>query len=65
MLFEDDGPGFTEENLAHLYEPFSAAATGTGLGLSIVHKIVNDNDGRIDVGSAPGRGTKIVVELPR
>jgi signal transduction histidine kinase len=35
------------------------------LGLSIVHKIVNDNDGRIDVGSAPGRGTKIVVELPR
>ena len=65
MLFQDTGPGFTRDNLEHLYEPFCAAANGTGLGLSIVHKIVSDHDGRIDVGSAEGAGTKIVVELPR
>jgi two-component system sensor histidine kinase PilS (NtrC family) len=64
MHFEDSGPGFSAENLEHLYEPFSVAATGTGLGLSIVHKIVNENGGRIDVGPARKRGTKIVVELP-
>ena len=65
MQFEDSGPGLSKANLDHLYEPFSAAAVGTGLGLSIVHKIVNDNGGRIDVGNANGAGTRIVVELPR
>jgi two-component system sensor histidine kinase PilS (NtrC family) len=65
MQFEDNGPGLSKANLDHLYEPFSAAAVGTGLGLSIVHKIVNDNGGRIDVGNANGVGTRIVVELPR
>ena len=64
MHFEDSGPGFSADNLEHLYEPFSVAASGTGLGLSIVHKIVNENGGRIDVGPARERGTKIVVELP-
>lgn len=65
MHFQDSGPGFSAENLDHLYEPFSVAAAGTGLGLSIVHKIINDHGGQIDVGStANGKGTKIVVELP-
>jgi two-component system sensor histidine kinase HydH len=64
MHFEDNGPGFTAESLEHLYEPFSISASGTGLGLSIVHKIVNDNGGKIDIGSANGRGTRVVVELP-
>ncbi|HYJ92335.1 MAG TPA: ATP-binding protein [Pyrinomonadaceae bacterium] len=65
MLFQDTGPGFTQDNLEHLYEPFSVAANGTGLGLSIVHKIVNDHGGRIDVATGAGKGTKIVVELPQ
>jgi signal transduction histidine kinase len=65
MLFRDNGPGFTPENLEHLYEPFSVAAAGTGLGLSIVNKIVNDHGGRIDIGKYKGKGTEIVVELPR
>jgi len=65
MHFQDSGPGFSAENLDHLYEPFSVAAAGTGLGLSIVHKIVNDHGGRIDVGSENGRGTRIIVELPK
>ena len=64
MHFEDSGPGFTADSLEHLYEPFSIAAAGTGLGLSIVHKIVKDNGGRIDIGSANGRGTRVVIELP-
>jgi two-component system sensor histidine kinase PilS (NtrC family) len=64
MLFQDTGPGFTAANLEHLYEPFSVAAGGTGLGLSVVHKIVYEHGGRIDVGTAGGKGTKIVVELP-
>jgi two-component system sensor histidine kinase PilS (NtrC family) len=65
LQFDDSGPGFTPENLEHLYEPFAVAASGTGLGLSIVHKIVNENGGRIDVDNSRGKGATIVVELPR
>lgn len=65
IVFQDTGPGISEDNLQHLFEPFSIAASGTGLGLSIVHKIVNDNGGRIDVGTVNGEGTQITVELPR
>ena len=64
MVVQDNGPGFGRNNLAELYEPFSASAAGTGLGLSIVHKIVKENGGRIDVNSVNGIGTKVVVELP-
>jgi two-component system sensor histidine kinase PilS (NtrC family) len=64
MIVQDTGPGFSQANLEHLYEPFSKAASGTGLGLSIVHKIVKENGGRIDVNSVEGSGTKITVELP-
>jgi signal transduction histidine kinase len=65
IVFQDSGPGISKDNLEHLFEPFSIAAGGTGLGLSIVHKIVNDNGGRIDVGTVNGEGTQITVELPR
>ena len=40
----------------------SAAAPGSGL--AIVHRIVTDYNGRIDVQSAVGRGTTIVVKFP-
>jgi len=56
--------GFSPENIKHLFEPFSVAASGTGLGLSIVHKIVSEHGGRIDVSSADKGGAKILVELP-
>ena len=64
MIVQDTGPGFDQVNLDHLYEPFAKAATGTGLGLSIVHKIVQENGGRIDINSITGKGTKVVVEIP-
>ena len=64
MVVQDTGPGFTQDNLDHLYEPFSTAASGTGLGLSIVHKIVEENGGRINVDSVNSVGTKVIVELP-
>jgi two-component system sensor histidine kinase PilS (NtrC family) len=64
MLFQDTGPGLSRDNLDHLFEPFSVAATGTGLGLSIVHRIIDENGGRIDVSSVDGGGAKILVDLP-
>ncbi len=61
----DDGPGMTEEVRGRVFEPyFSTKKEGTGLGLAIVKRIINDHDGFIRVHSAPGEGTKFVIELP-
>ena len=51
--------------MARAFEPyFSTKKEGTGLGLAIAKRIVNDHDGFIRVHSAPGEGTKFVIELP-
>ncbi|HTR55701.1 MAG TPA: ATP-binding protein [Kofleriaceae bacterium] len=66
VAVEDDGPGMTEELLARVFEPFfTTKATGTGFGLATSHAVVAELGGRIDVDTAPGRGTRMVVTLPR
>jgi signal transduction histidine kinase len=61
----DDGPGVPPEVVDKIFNPFfTTKAQGSGLGLAIVRKIVDAHDGRIDISSAPGRGTRFVVTLP-
>ncbi|MDR2076859.1 MAG: HAMP domain-containing protein [Desulfovibrio sp.] len=61
----DNGPGFSEEELSRLFEPyFSRKKGGTGLGLVIVRSIVTDHGGYIRVLPREGGGTVLVVELP-
>jgi two-component system nitrogen regulation sensor histidine kinase NtrY len=61
----DNGPGFSEEELSRLFEPyFSRKKGGTGLGLVIVRSIVTDHGGYIRVLSREGGGTVLVMELP-
>jgi signal transduction histidine kinase len=61
----DDGPGVPAEVTDKIFNPFfTTKVTGTGLGLPIVRKIVDAHDGRIDVSSAPGKGTRFRVTLP-
>jgi len=62
----DTGNGIPAENLPKVFEPyFSTKETGTGLGLAIVHKIVETHNGKIDVESVIGEGTKFTVKLPK
>jgi signal transduction histidine kinase len=61
----DTGAGISDDDRAHLFDPFfTTKPGGTGLGLSIVHKIVEQHRGAIDVRSALGLGTQVVVTLP-
>lgn len=65
LLFEDDGCGIPEEDLAHIFEPyFTNKPKGTGLGLMIVDRIVREHNGSITARSEPGEGTRIAVTLP-
>jgi two-component system sensor histidine kinase PilS (NtrC family) len=62
----DDGPGITKNDLGKIFEPFfTTKEKGTGLGLAIVNRIVDGYQGTIMVDSAPGRGAKFSIRLPR
>ena len=61
----DDGPGFPTDLADKIFNPFfTTKPQGSGLGLAIVRKIVDAHDGRIDVSSIPGAGTRFRVRLP-
>ena len=60
----DTGPGISEQQRDHLFEPFVTTKThGTGLGLALTAKIVAGHGGLIDFESEPGR-TAFRVRLP-
>jgi len=66
VSFKDTGVGMSDEQLAHLFEPYrTTKEKGTGLGLMITARIVRDHGGSISVESEPGRGTEFTVRLPR
>jgi signal transduction histidine kinase len=62
---QDTGVGMDEEALERVFEPyFSTKTTGTGLGLPIARRNIEVNGGTIEVESARGRGTTVVMRLP-
>lgn len=63
----DNGRGITEQDLAHIFEPFyttKGPGRGTGLGLSICQKIIKEYNGSISVETAPGQGSSFHVIVP-
>ncbi len=67
----DTGMGMSEEEVSKVFDEFyrgsdaKAKSEGTGLGLSIVWEIVEGHGGRIEVESAPGKGSTFTVWIPR
>jgi signal transduction histidine kinase len=71
LTVADTGHGIVPEDLPHIFERFyrgdkSRARTtgGAGIGLTIVKHVVERHGGRIEVESAPGRGSMFTVVLP-
>ena len=61
----DDGPGFSDDALANLFEPFwTGKPTGHGLGLAAVRGIVGMHGGAIDIDRRPEGGAEVTVYLP-
>ncbi|HSP73449.1 MAG TPA: sensor histidine kinase, partial [Gaiellaceae bacterium] len=63
------GPGIPREHQVLIFEKFGRANVGggkpgTGLGLFIARSIAEAHGGRIEVDSAPGRGTTMSLVLP-
>jgi signal transduction histidine kinase len=66
LELRDTGVGMDRAALERIFEPyFSTKAVGTGLGLTIAKRNIEIHGGTIAVESAPGRGTTVVVELPK
>lgn len=54
LSFEDNGPGFADDLLESLFEPYvTTKLRGTGLGLAIVKKIVEEHSGQIHAYNTP------------
>ncbi|WP_188574376.1 ATP-binding protein [Tistrella bauzanensis] len=66
----DDGSGMTDVELVRAMQPFEQVSRdrerrsgGTGLGLPLTKLLVTAHGGSFDITSAPGVGTRVVVEL--
>ena len=69
VIVEDNGIGMTAEQLTHFGEKFyrvdkSGSTPGTGLGVSLVKELLAMHNGRLEVTSKIGRGTKVTIWLP-
>ncbi|MCX6353646.1 MAG: ATP-binding protein [Candidatus Aureabacteria bacterium] len=61
----DTGKGIDTEVLSTIFDPFfTTKEKGSGLGLTIAYRIVETHRGRLDVKSAPGKGTTVTVVIP-
>jgi PAS domain S-box-containing protein len=69
IIFSDNGCGMSLDVRRRAFDPFFTTRRdqgGTGLGLHIVYSIVTNRlGGRLDLDSAPGKGTRVQIILPR
>lgn len=68
----DTGCGIAPDELPRLFDRFfrgraagARAYDGSGIGLSLVHELVKLHGGRLEAFSELGRGTTVIVSIPR
>jgi signal transduction histidine kinase len=71
LSVRDQGIGMEQHELKNIFQKFyrtggavKSGEVGTGIGLSIVEQIVTHHGGRIEVTSAPGKGSCFTLVLP-
>lgn len=71
LMVRDTGIGMSAEQIPLALEPFRQVASpfarhveGTGLGLALVKSLIECHDGRLEIESAPNKGTTVKLILP-
>ena len=71
ITVQDSGIGMSEQDIVKALTPFgqvenkmTATHNGTGLGLPLAKAMLELHDGRLDITSHPGTGTRIVLVFP-
>lgn len=71
FVIEDTGIGMNPDFLEHIFEVFArerdtttSGIQGTGLGMAIVNRLVDVMNGKINIESALGKGTKVEIQIP-
>lgn len=66
ITVQDDGVGMTPEVLERIRKPyFTTKEGGTGLGVAVARGLVEQHSGRLEFKSASGKGTTVILALPR
>jgi two-component system sensor histidine kinase BaeS len=65
----DTGPGISPEDQGHVFDrlwrgPAAAQTSGSGIGLAVAAELARAHDGRIEVASELGRGSRFTLILP-
>lgn len=69
ITIEDNGAGISDDHLVHVFSRFyrvdeAHSTRGFGLGLPIAERIIDLHHGKIDIQSALGTGTTVIVQIP-
>lgn len=72
LTINDNGPGIPADEVVKVFEKFyqidphnTGQVRGFGLGLFYVRQFIRDHGGTIDLASTPGKGTEVIIRLPR
>ncbi len=64
--FSDNGVGIEAHRLKNIFDPFQHSTTGgSGLGMAIIYRIIKEHNGFIEVNSMRGKGTQVIIKLPK
>jgi signal transduction histidine kinase len=65
LSVEDQGPGFSDELVRRMFEPFfTTRPSGTGIGLAVVRRVVEANGGTIALGRGALGGGRFEIRFP-
>jgi PAS domain S-box-containing protein len=65
LVIDDTGPGISPDTLKRIFDLlYTTKPSGTGLGLWMSRRIIQEHNGRIEVQSEIGKGTRFIINLP-
>ena len=63
VVFEDSGPGMTDEQIEAALSGFVKTQTGLGVGVLIARLLTELNGGELQLVRWPGAGLQVIVKL--